>query len=354
MNNYKCARKLAAGIILAVIFIVSGCAGLGKPKLTKYEAMYHDYFDTITNITLYMESEEAFSGVESWVHSELERYHQLYDIYHIYPGVNNLKTINDNAGIVPVKVDPDIIRMIKFSMTQYEQTNGKVNIAMGSVLSIWHEYRITRMENDQGPQVPDMVQLMQADEHTDIHQIQIDEARSTVFLPDERMKLDVGAIAKGYTVQRICEGLRERGVTSALVSAGGNVRTIGNRGDGSAWRVGIQSPDVNSAKGYLHAVNLQDMSLVTSGSYQRYYEVDGVRYHHIINPDTLMPWNEYVSVTILCRDSGQADALSTAIFNMPLEEGMALIQSLADTEALWVYPDGKEVYSPGFQKYIDN
>ncbi|MGL5437747.1 MAG: FAD:protein FMN transferase [Lachnospiraceae bacterium] len=352
MNNKK--RMLAAGVILAAVLMLSSCSPLTGPKLNKYEAQYMDYFDTVTSVTLYLESDKAFEETEAWLESELERYHRLYDIYNNYNGLNNIKTINDNAGIVPIVVNSDIIRMIQFSIEQYERTDGKVNIAMGRVLSIWHEYRSARMENQKGAQVPDMVQLLKANEYTDIYQIQIDVAKSTVFLPNENMKLDVGAIAKGYAVQQITEGLRKRGVTSALVSAGGNVKTIGQRGDGSAWRVGIQSPDANSSKGYLYAVSLQDMTLVTSGSYQRYYEVEGVRYHHIINPDTLMPWNEYVSVTILSRDSGMADALSTALFNTPLEEGMALIETLEDTEALWVYSDGEEVYSSGFGKYIDD
>lgn len=114
------------------------------------------------------------------------------------------------------------------------------------------------------------------------------------------MSLDVGAIAKGYATKRLAETLEEAGVTSALLSLGGNVETIGTKADGKPWRVGVQNPDTSAAQSYLKVVNLNDSCLVTSGTYQRYYEVDGVRYHHIINPDTLMPWNQYDSVSILC------------------------------------------------------
>lgn len=355
MKRIKRIHRLAAiGLILAALLVLPGCTSQSKPLLSKYEAQYMDYFDTVTSVTFYLENDAEFKEMEGFVQAEFKRYHQLYDIYNNYEGINNIKTINDNAGITPVTVDADIIRLLQFSIKQYEITKGKMNIAMGSVLSIWHEYREAGMKNQMGNQIPDQVQLIRANEHTDIRQIQIDEAKSTVYLPDPDMRLDVGSIAKGYAVQKIGESLSRSGVVSGLISAGGNVLTIGKKGDGTPWRVGVQNPDINAEKGYLHALNLQDMALVTSGSYQRYFEVEGIRYHHIINPDTLMPWNEYVSVTILCRDSGVADALTTALFNMPLEEGMELVQSQEDTEAMWVYPDGKEVYSPGFQAYIDD
>ncbi len=267
--------------------------------------------------------------------------------------MNNVKTINDSAGIAPVMVDEEILDMLELSLEEYELTDGRVNIAMGSVLSIWHDYREMAKAYPENAQVPDMDMLLKAAEHTDIHLMEIDREESTVYLPDKDMKLDVGAIAKGYAAQRISEKLEAAGVTSALLSLGGNVETIGAKGDGKPWRVGIQNPDPSGGQSYLHALDLEDMCLVTSGTYQRYYEVDGVRYHHIINPDTLMPWDEYLSVTILCKGSARADALSTAVFNMKLEEGRAFIESLEDTEALWILPDGSEVQSSGMGKYME-
>lgn len=167
------------------------------------------------------------------------------------------------------------------------------------------------------------------------------------------MRLDVGAVAKGYAAQKLAETLKAEGVEHALLSLGGNVAAIGIRGDKKPWRVGVQNPDLKSSEPYLHVVDLENMSLVTSGTYQRFYEVDGKRYHHIINPDTLMPWDMYQSVTILTPDSAMADALSTAVFNMELEQGMALIESMENTEALWVLADGSEVESSGFGAFTE-
>lgn len=343
---------LAAGLLLAAGSLLTGCTEKVRP-LQEYDVQYFDYFDTITSFTAYAESEEQFQSYAETVRSELENYHKLFDIYNSYEGMNNIKTINDNAGIVPVQVDGEIIDLLKFAEEQCELTDGRMNAAMGSVLSIWHEYRELASAAPEKAKVPDMAALEKAAEHMDIDKMVIDESAMTVYLEDASMRLDVGAVAKGYSTWRISEKLREQGVKSALLSVGGNVQCIGAKGDGKPWRVGIQNPDTSSQQSYLYVVDLQDLALVTSGTYQRYYEVDGVRYHHIINPDTLMPWREYDSVTILCQNGGMADALSTAVFNMTLEEGMALIESQEGIEALWIYPDGREEMSSGFKQYLD-
>lgn len=342
------------GVLLAAAAAVwlTGCAGK-QEKLTAYDAQYLDYFDTITSITIFAKNDAEFESYKTLAEETMEKYHELFDIYDTYDGVNNIKTINDNAGIAPVTVDPELIDLLEFSRKEYEETNGKVNVAMGSVLSIWHDYREAGLENPDEAEIPDMDLLLQAAEHTDFEQIEIDEQASTVYIPDEEMSLDVGAIAKGYATKRLAETLKDAGVTSALLSLGGNVETIGTKADGKPWRVGVQNPDTSAAQSYLHVVNLNDSCLVTSGTYQRYYEVDGVRYHHIINPDTLMPWNTYDSVSILCDDSGRADALSTAVFNMEPEEGMAFVEAQDGVEALWVFPDGSERMSSGFGAHMD-
>lgn len=338
--------------VAAVVMALTGC--MQAERKQAFDSQYFDYFDTFTSFTVYARDEEQFEEYEQLFQSELKKYHQMFDIYESYSGVNNIKTININAGVAPVQVDDEILDLLEFSMDEYEKTDGRVNVAMGSVLSVWHEYREHGIANPDRAQVPDRQELEKAAEHMDVENVLIDRTKGTVYLSDPKMSLDVGAVAKGYAAQKICESLRQAGVTSALINIGGNVQTIGPKEDHKPWRVGIQNPDTSSSQSYLHAVNMQDMALVTSGTYQRYYQVDEVRYHHIIDPRTLMPLHEFASVTILSPDGRMADALSTALFNMSLEEGQKLIESLEGTEAFWVYEDGRQVYSQGFENYIED
>jgi Membrane-associated lipoprotein involved in thiamine biosynthesis len=345
-------KKLTA--VFLVLIMAANLAACGnitaKPEKKRYEAEFLVLFDTVTRIIGYADSKDEFNKQVNSIYDNLKDYHQLYDIYNDYDGVNNIKTINEQAGIAPVKVDRKIIDLLLFAKKAYQMTDGQVNVAMGAVLKIWHDHREAGIADPEKATLPDMDQLKQAAKHTDINKVIIDEQNSTVFLEDPAMSLDVGAVGKGYATEQVAKMAKENGFTSCLISVGGNVRAIGVRGDGTPWKVGIQNPfDENGAD--IKKVNLTDASLVTSGVYERYYIVDGKRYHHIIDPDTLYPANYFVSVSILCKDSGMADAL-TKVFNMPYEQGLKLIESMPDVEALWVFPDKQVKYTPGFKDYI--
>ncbi|MBQ9780113.1 MAG: FAD:protein FMN transferase [Clostridia bacterium] len=346
-------RKLMTLLMSAVmLFSCLSLASCGaKPE--KYSAYSFDYFDTVSTITGYAESQEAFDEVSGKILAELGEYHKLFTIYHRFEGMENLCTINelkDGAHRV-VKVDSRIIDMLLYAKEMYHKTNGKVNIAMGSVLSIWHDYREAGSDEPWAAELPPMEKLIEAAKHTDINCLVIDEAASTVTLTDPQMKLDVGAIAKGYAVEMVARALEEQGITGYVLNVGGNVRTVGAKGDGSPWTVGIENPEESDTEPYLAYLGLAGESLVTSGSYQRYYVVDGKRYHHIIDPATLMPSEGFVSVSIVTKSSADGDALSTALFCMTYEEGKALIKSLPETEAMWVLTDGTRLTSDGFDEY---
>lgn len=351
-DNMKKIMVPAIPVLLAVCLAVWKFAPGRELELHRYDAQFLGLFDTVTSIVGYAEDKETFTAFAQEFHDELESYHQLYDIYHDYEGINNIKTINDNAGIQPVNVDRRIIDMLEEAVELYKLTNGRVNVAMGSVLKIWHEYREDGIDDPEHAEVPSMDELSEAAKHMDISGLEIDREASTVYLRDPGMRLDVGAIAKGYATEMVCRKLEADGMSDALVSVGGNIRSIGTKPNDEKWTVGVQNPDTESPEKYVLRVELEDMSLVTSGTYQRYYTVNGTRYHHIIHPDLLMPWDRYVSVSILCRDSGRADALATAVFNMEPEDGKALIESMEDTEAMWIEPDGTEHFSSGFKQYV--
>ncbi|GAA4292498.1 FAD:protein FMN transferase [Anaerocolumna aminovalerica] len=343
-------KLVTISLILTILITTTSCS---VKEQKKYSAQFLELFNTITEIIAYSDSKEDFSAFAQLIYDNLEEYHKLYDKYNNYDGINNIKTINDNAGIKPVKVDQRIIDLLLFSKNQYQQSEGKVNIAMGSVLEIWHEYREDGINNPETASLPPMEQLEAANMHTDIDKLIIDEASSTVYLSDANMRLDVGAIAKGYATEQVSQIAKNNGYKNFLLSVGGNVRSMGTKGPKKElWSVGIQNPDKTSEKKSLYTLSLTNLSLVSSGNYERYYTVNGKVYHHIIDPVTLMPAEYFTSVSIVCEDSGLADALSTTIYNMPLEEGKALIESLEDVEALWVLPNGEIKYSEHFEELI--
>lgn len=341
-------RYLALCLLLALSLTIAGCAQKAQPK--RYETVFLDVFDTVTTVVLYDESEERANARFNELHDLLTTYHRLYDIYHTYDGINNIATVNKNAGIAPVKVSDQILDMVEYAVSMDKLTNGRMNIAMGGVLQIWQTYRDAGLDDPAAAKLPPMDELQAANAHADIDSIVLDRQAGTLFVSDAKTQLDVGAIAKGFAAQRAIDAMKDAGVTGMLLSVGGNVCSIGTRADGTGWKVGIQNP---YGDGTLCAVEVSGQSVVTSGTYERYYTVGGKRYHHIIDPATLMPSTYYDSVTVVSSDSALADALTTGLFCMPIEEGMALIERLPDTEALWVLSDGSQQMSSGFSALIN-
>lgn len=339
-------------ILLLFSFFLTGCEK--KNQLVKYEGQFLNLFDTVTTIVGYDKNEKEFKEKIKKLKKELEKYHKLYNIYDSYDGVNNIKTINENAGKEPVKVDKKIIDLLLLGKELYNKTEGKVNIAYGSVLSIWHDYRTAGIESPKDAKLPPMEELMKAAEHTDINKLCIDKETSTVYLEDKDMSLDVGSLGKGYAVELLGTYAKTLGMEKVLISVGGNICAIGTRNDDSQWRVGLQNPDTESEEAYLMKIMLKDESFVTSGNYQRYYVVDGKPYHHIIDPDTRMPSGYFASVSVLNPHSGIADGLSTALYNMSYEKGKALVEGMEDTEAIWVMEDGTIQYTEGMAERILN
>ncbi len=310
-----------------------------------------EYFDTVITITGYEKTEEDFDAVADEILSQLAEYHRLYTIYHRFEGMENLCTVNELVDGVhrTVPVDRRIIDLLLYAKEMYTVTDGMVNIAMGSVLSLWHDYRTLGKDNPAQASLPPMESLNAAAEHTDISKIIIDEENCTVTLSDPLMKLDVGAIAKGYAAECVARSLEERGITGYVLNVGGNVCVVGNKPDGTEWTVGLENP---LGEEYLAYLRLSNASVVTSGSYQRYYYVDGKAYHHIIHPDTRMPAEGFMSVSVLCEDSGFGDALSTALFCMSIESGLTLVESMPGIEVLWLHEDGAITVSSGWNNYV--
>ena len=327
--------SLAVATLLLLALPVLSFTSCTDPEIKVKNRIFYEYFDTVSYVYDYSGgTDEQFDEVCRGVEYELKTCHELFDIYNTYAGVTNLKTVNDSAGKGPVKVNVRIIDLLEDAIELYELTDGNVNVMMGSVLSIWHKHRT------EGVSLPDMDALVAANEHTSIENLVIDRENMTVEITDPEASLDVGAIAKGFTAELIYNMLAERGICGYAINLGGNLRTVGTKPDGSGWVSGVQNPDKNAADPYVATLTISDSALVTSGVYERYYTVDGVQYHHIINKDTLMPERNYLSVTVHTESSTVADALSTALFNMSIDEGREVISSLSYTEIIYVWADG--------------
>lgn len=317
-------KKLCLIFILLSLMLVS----CGQKR---YNTQVFGYFDTVTSVDGYFESTEEFERACSIVEDTLKEYDKIFDIY----TDGELKHLNDTRK---AEVSLKLANAIAFGIKAEEVTRGYCNIAMGSVLSLWHEAREAEV-----PYLPDTAKLKEASKHTDISCFSY-EAHGTdsveIALTDSEMSLDMGAVAKGIVSDVLRERLTLEGFDNLIVNMGGNVIVLGDK-DGGGWSVGIQTPD---GKGIAEVVKVADSCLVTSGSYQRYFEYNGKKYHHIISPETLFPSDRYESVSVLCDNGAWADALSTALFNMSIEEGEKILGEFDNIGVMWITADGEYIY----------
>ena len=296
----------------------------------EYTTYYFDYFDTFSTLTVYASTPEEAAEYSRIVDEALAHYDRLYNAHETFDGVVNICTINQSAGQGPVQVSSELYAFLSYCIEAYDISRYTVNVALGPVTALWRE----QMSADH-PVLPDQAALEAAAQLTDIHDVLLDDAAGTVELRYPGMALDAGALAKGYAVGQIQQLLLEAGCKRALLSAGGNVMCIGTPPGLNGWSVGIQNPDTSSEVSLYTTWMAKDQSVVTSGDYERYFEVNGQRYHHIIDPDTLYPGTLYHSVTIGCSDAAISDLLSTALFLLPQDEGLALAEQY-DARVLYI------------------
>jgi thiamine biosynthesis lipoprotein len=351
VNRKRYAVIAAFAAILALLaFRATGWPVPGtSDRAEKFSAEFFGTFDTVVTFTAFAKDSAEFDAYLNVVRDEMTRLHRLFDVYNSYDGLNNIRTINEAAGAAPVNADPDIVELLEIAKTAYADTNGAVNVALGPVLSIWHDHRERALADSADASAPSYEELSAAASHVSPDDIEIDRENSTVRLRYSDMRLDVGALAKGFAAQKTVEAARGAGLKSGLLNAGGNVIVIGPPLDGrGAWSVGIRAPAEDGDRSKLFdVVYLSEGSAVTSGSDQRYFVADGRRYHHIIDPETLFPAESVRSVTVLHPDSSAADILSTAAFILRLGGARQLIEKHG-AEAVWVTEDWKTAATDGY------
>lgn len=351
---FKMKKRMVAFSFLLLLVGLSACANTTeKPKetttssVTLAEGMrqkpYQDerfLLGTYTRISVYDE------GKEDAIKPAFDRIKELGDKITINQPGSEIDEINQNAGIRPVKVSEDIYDLLKTSYKYSVESKGGFNMTVGAITQLW---RIGFSD----ARKPSQEEIDVALKKVDYNKIKFNDKKQTVYLEEKGMIIDLGAIAKGYIADEAAAVLREHGVTSAIIDLGGNILVIGysNRGDHQKWHIGIQDP--NKERGsILGVINEANRTVVTSGIYERYLEVDGVKYHHIFDSTTGYPYdNDLASVTVIADHSIDGDALTKFGFSQGVKKGLSFYENEAPkgTEAIFVTRDNKVYITKGLE-----
>lgn len=328
-------------VIWILIPILSlGVLGFYFIQKQQWKVVEHNlfYMDTYIYIKLYTKDTKKAKQALEEVETIYQEYHQLADRYQAYDGVINLYTIHYNDDQEDtLTLDKRLYDMIAFGKEWHTKSHGKIDISMGNTLDIWKQYRM-----DQSG-IPTQEELEKA--RTTIDNIVL---LGNNTIKNNHVNIDLGAIAKGYATEVAGTYLETVGIKHYLINAGGNVK-VGTPTNKQNYSIGIEDP--NSQTGDVFKVVYgNNISVVTSGGYERYYEYNGKKYHHIIDPDTLMPADLFKSVTVITKDSRLGDILSTTLFLLPVDQGLALVETL-DAEAIWYTSDNLLITSKGISTY---
>jgi len=292
---------------------------------------------TLVEISVHEKDKKIASASIQKAFHEIRRLENLLSI-HIQE--SEVSQINRAAGKTAVPVSKEVLEVIQRSLYWSEQTEGAFDITVGPAQELW---------DFEKPSSPSKVSISEAIKNIDFKKIQLDQ--HTVFLKDEEMAINLGAIAKGYAVDKAIQILKKNKIKNALINAGGDLKTFGKNLEGLSWKIGLQHP--RKPESLLASFSILEKAVATSGDYQKYFELDGKRYHHILDPKTGYPSTGSISATAITNNVMDADALSTALFVLGSEKGIALLDSLSDTEGLIVGTNGKVKLSKNMNSIED-
>lgn len=319
-------KKIYIGLIMALSLFLSGCASQNKSE----EKVYNDtLFDTVIQVKIY-------DNVDNRILEGCEKLCKKYDL--LLSKTNkesDISKINQACGI-PVTVSDETVSLIQKGMEYGDLSEGAFDITINSISSLWDFH-------SESGKIPSEQEINTNLPHVNYKNISITE--NQVTLSDEHASIDLGGIAKGYIADKLAEYLKDNGVRHAIINLGGNILTVGSKPDGSDYNIGIKNPS-NPDGSPITCVKTSDKSVVTTGIYERFFEKDGIIYHHILDPETGYPCdNTLASVTIITDSSADADALSTTCYLLGLEKGMKLIRSMENTDAIFITKDNEIIDS---------
>ncbi len=339
-------RKLVPAIVL--ILSVTICGGCTDQSLQVQEYTRENFvMDTLISIKVYSSDAELGRKALDEAFAQFTRIENLTDRFAAKnlanPEISDVYRINQNAGLKPVQVSEDTLAMLKRSIYFAGLSDGVFDVTVGPLMDLWGfgkgQYN-----------VPVDKELKSKLALVGYDAIVMDQAEKTVFLPEKGMEIDLGGIAKGYATDMAAQKLRQMGIESAIINAGGNVYALGTKPDGSPWLTGIQDP--RNANKIIAIIQVKDMAVVTSGDYQRYFIRDGVRYHHILHPLTGKPAQEVISTTVTAPSATDADVLSTTLFVLGPQAGLKFIEQFSNTDAVFIDKQKEITLSPEMHKRI--
>lgn len=323
-------------MLCVATLLITGCAGQStkSPLITFKRTQLH--MGTLVTITV-LASDQTTGDLAMQVgFNEIKRLEKLLSTWR---PESELSRVNAKAGHEPIQVSRETLELVIRSLELAQLTDGGFNIALGPAVEAWS---VTEREH-----IPTTEELRQLKPLVDWTSIQVDRNAQTIYLPRPGMRIDVGGIGKGYAADRAVEKMKRIGVKSGVVALSGDVKAFGSLLDGEGFPVGIKHP--RQEDGLIGVINLKDEAVSTAGDYERFFERDGIRYHHILGSESLQPARECQSVTIIAKEGAVADGLDTGIFVLGPEKGMALVERLPDVEAIIVDSKGKITVSSGIR-----
>jgi len=294
---------------------------------------------TLVSITVVARNEAVAQAAATAGFAEIRR---LEELLSTWIATSELSRVNASAGIKPIHVSTETLTIVQRAMQAAEMTDGGFNIAIGPAVEAWS---VT-----DGQRIPTESELDALRPLVDLRAVHVDVREQTIYLGKAGMRIDVGGIGKGYAADQAVEALRRAGAIAGVVALSGDIKTFGRMPGGKMFPVGIQHPRNDGS--VLAWIDLQDEAISTAGDYERFFERDGVRYHHILDPRTLQPARSCQSVTVVAREGIWADGLDTGIFVMGVESGMQLVEALPEVEAIIVDFEGHVYVSSGLQDRI--
>lgn len=319
------------GIIFIIIFF-----GLSDNQSEKTTSQTDFLLDTFVSVTLYGESDQAL------LKKPFERIRELDKQLTAFDSESDLWLIKENAGIQAVEVSADTFKIIKESLEYSKLSQGKFDVTINPLVELW------AIHSPEVKNPPREDQINEALSKINFEKIKLDENQKTVYLTEAGMSINLGAIAKGYIADQMMTILKDQGVEHALINLGGNVLVTGGKDKNTPFGIGVEDP-LNPGQGYIGLVSMASGSVVTSGNYQRYFtDLEGRRYHHILDPDSGYPADTGINqVTVIAKESIDADALSTSLFLLGAEDGMELVDKLDHIEVIFITENNEIILSEG-------